>query len=124
MYKITKEFHFCAAHKIQGLAEGHPCSRLHGHNYIVKVELRKETLDSIGFIKDYGELKPIKEWIDRALDHRYLNEILIINPTAENIAEYLFHKFKPQFPDLFAIEISETPKTNARYEFKNPKYEG
>jgi len=34
----------------------------------------------------------------------------------ENMSKYIFDKFKPQFPLLFAVEMSETPKTNCRYE--------
>ena len=30
--------------------------------------------------------------------------------------ERFFDKFKEQFPELSAIEMSETPKTNCRYE--------
>lgn len=39
MFRITKEFHFSASHQLTGLPEDHQCARLHGHNYIVEVEL-------------------------------------------------------------------------------------
>ena len=68
MYKIRKEFNFSAGHHLEGLPKGHPCGREHGHNYIVTVELITIELDSTGFVQDYGELKPIKEWIDTHLD--------------------------------------------------------
>jgi 6-pyruvoyltetrahydropterin/6-carboxytetrahydropterin synthase len=119
MFKITKEFHFSAGHKVEGLKEGHPCARFHGHNYIVRVELSAENLDQIGMVQDYGELKPIKEYIDRELDHQYLNTVLDFNPTAELMAYHFCRKWKEQFPLISAIEISETPKTNARYEPTN-----
>lgn len=116
MYKITKEFHFSAGHHLDGLPTNHPCARMHGHNYIVLVELTGTTLDDNGFVRDYGELKPLKDFIDNALDHKYLNDFLPFNPTAENIAKHLFETFKSMIPELSAISISETPKTNARYE--------
>jgi len=39
-----------------------------------------------------------------------------LNPTAENIAKFLFDIFKKQFPLLFRVEVKETPKTRAIYE--------
>jgi 6-pyruvoyltetrahydropterin/6-carboxytetrahydropterin synthase len=53
--------------------------------------------------------------IDETLDHRHLNDVFLCNPTAENIAKELFKTFRVQFPQLTAIEVSETPKTNCKY---------
>lgn len=118
MYKISKEFAFSAAHQLHGLPDNHPCSRLHGHNYVVTVHLKSETLDETGFVQDYNALKSVKTYIDEHLDHRNLNDILApLNSSAENLAKMLFDVFKPQFPKLYAIEVSETPKTSAIYEF-------
>jgi 6-pyruvoyltetrahydropterin/6-carboxytetrahydropterin synthase len=118
MYTITKEFHFSASHQLNGLRDEHPCSRVHGHNYVIKVELQAPFLtEDTLFVQDYGELKSIKDWIDDKLDHRHLNDVIPGNPTAENIAYFIFHQWKRQYPLLSAIEVSETPKTNARYEF-------
>lgn len=115
MFTITKEFHFSASHQLTGLNEDHPCSRLHGHNYILKVELKGHT-DDIGFVQDYNDLKPIKEFVSDYLDHKHLNDVFAFNPTSENICRHLFEIFRIDFPKISAIEISETPKTNCRYE--------
>ena len=37
------------------------------------------------------------------------------NPTAELIAKHFYDLFKPYFPQISAIHISETPKTWAVY---------
>lgn len=117
MYKISKQFMFSAAHSLNGLPTEHPCSRLHGHNYVVTIHLKSETLTSTGFVRDYNELNPVRKYIDEALDHRNLNDILEpLNSSAENIAKLIYDKFKPQFPELYAVEVSETPKTSAIYE--------
>lgn len=127
MYTIRKEFHFSASHILEGLVKGHPCGRLHGHNYKVVVELRSAELDEKGFVKDYGDLKPIKEHIDQVLDHQHLNDVFKreidsmgvirpMQPSAENIAKALFDRYKEFFRELYAIEVCETPKTMARYE--------
>lgn len=116
MYKISKQFSFSASHILEGLPQGHPCSRLHGHNYMVTVHLKSDSLNDAGFVKDYRELSIVKNYLDEILDHRHLNDILGFNPTAELIAKHLYDTFKPQLPELYAIEVSESPKTTAIYE--------
>jgi len=117
MYKISKEFSFSAAHSLSGLPAEHPCSRLHGHNYVVVVHLRAKELNRQGFVRDYHELHIVKDYIDATLDHRNLNDILApLNSSAENLAKMLYDLFKTQLPELYAIEVRETPKTSAIYE--------
>ncbi len=116
MYKISKQFSFSASHILEGLPADHPCTRMHGHNYVVTIHLKSETLDEKGFVKDYRELQIIKDYIDKHLDHRHLNDIFDVNPTAENIAKKLYDLFAIQIPQIYAVEISETPKTSAIYE--------
>lgn len=116
MFKIVKEFHCCSSHQLIGLPDEHPCSRNHGHNYIIKVELKSETLNEVGFVVDYRELGVIKEFIDDNMDHQFLNDVFAFNPTAENMCKFLYEKFHTIFPEISAVEVSETPKTNARYE--------
>jgi queuosine biosynthesis protein QueD len=116
MYRISKQFSFSASHILEGLPADHPCTRMHGHNYVVTIHLKSETLDEKGFVKDYRELQIIKDYIDKHLDHRHLNDIFDVNPTAENIAKKLYDLFVIQIPQIYAVEISETPKTSAIYE--------
>ena len=117
MYKISKQFSFSASHALFNLAEEHPCSRLHGHNYEVTIYLRSRELNEAGFVVDYKSLGFVKEHIDKTLDHRNLNEIMSpLNPSSENIAKMLYDIFKPQLPQLYAVGVSETPKTFAIYE--------
>ncbi len=116
MYKINKEFHFSSSHQLCGLHESHPCSRLHGHNYVANFHFKSEELNEVGFVIDYRSLETIKDYLDGVLDHHHLNEVLPFNPTAENIAKFLYDKFKGEFYQLYKVEISETPKTKAVYE--------
>ena len=115
MFTISKEFHFSASHQLMGLRSDHPCGRMHGHNYIIRIFL-KGSPNIDGFVQVYGELKPISQWIDETLDHKHLNDVFDFQPSVENISKYIYDRFKNQFPLLSAIEISETPKTNCRYE--------
>jgi len=89
---------------------------VHGHNYVVTVHLKSETLDEYGFVKDYKSLKNVKQFIDDTLDHRCLNDQLSEPPTSENLARFLYEQFKPEIPELYAVEVSETPRTSCIYE--------
>lgn len=123
MYQISKRFDFSASHQLHGVPEGHPCARLHGHNYVVEVVIEAMTLDDRGFARvDYLELAPFKAWIDERLDHRHLNEVMPeIEPTAENLAKVLFDVARQiAGPHVVEVGVSETPKTWARYRVKGP----
>ncbi|MFE1957595.1 6-pyruvoyl tetrahydropterin synthase family protein [Streptomyces sp. NPDC059479] len=119
MLTITKEFHFSASHVLDRLPSWHPCARMHGHNYIVVLELsaRREDLTEPGFVRDYRDLDAFKKWMDDTLDHRHLNEAMGggISPSAENLAVWIFDLWKERFPELMAVRVSETPKTWAEY---------
>ena len=116
MFRISKQFHFSAAHQLNLLPDDHPCSRLHGHNYIVEAVLESEKLDHRGFVVDYNELDPINTFINENLDHLNLNDVLTEATTAENIARFLYERFKPLFPALAKMRVSESPRTWAEYE--------
>jgi len=122
MFTIAKRFDFAASHQLRYLAiarPDHQCARLHGHNYIVEVELASATLNDDGFVRDYGELAPIKHYIDGVLDHRHLNDVLHDATgratTAEALARHLYEQFVGVVPELVAVRVSETPKTWAEY---------
>lgn len=116
MFEITKEFHFSASHQLSGLPETHPCSRLHGHNYIVRVHLAAEELNGVGFVRDYRELNELKRYIDDWWDHHHLNDEFDFNPTAENMARHLYElSHQMGLTETVAVAVSETPKTWATY---------
>jgi 6-pyruvoyltetrahydropterin/6-carboxytetrahydropterin synthase len=115
MFTIKKEFHFSASHQLEILPDDHQCARLHGHNYIVEVVLRSEELNEYGFVVDYGDLKPLKRYIDNTLDHRHLNDIFDFHTSAENIARHLYYWCKARWSQTYMVRVSETPKTWAEY---------
>lgn len=115
MYKITKHFHFSASHQIRSLPNGHPCKELHGHNYIVIIELCSRELNEYGFVVDLSELASLKEMIDTNLDHKHLNDVLPYEPTTENLARFLYDWAKTRWAQTCCIKVSETPKIWAEY---------
>lgn len=119
-FTISKDFEWSASHQLVGLPPEHPCSRMHGHNYVARVQLQGDTLDAGGFLLDYRELAPIKRWVDDTLDHRHLNDALHTDmPTAELMARYLAGLVVNLAPVpegvLVAVAVSETPKTWATF---------
>jgi 6-pyruvoyltetrahydropterin/6-carboxytetrahydropterin synthase len=115
MYRIWKKFRFSASHQLAGLPDDHQCSRLHGHNYLIEVELSSETLDATGFVIDFGELKAIKKVIDEVYDHRHLNDIFDFNPTAENMAKAMYDSWKIGYPQITAVRVQETETSWGEY---------
>lgn len=116
MFTIYKEYHFSASHQLAYLPEEHPCSRMHGHNYVVEVELQGKDLNEYGFVQDYRDLDPLKKYIDDTLDHRHLNDVLgERGTTAEQIAKFLYDWCKKTWPQTVAVRVRETPKTCAEY---------
>ncbi len=116
MYRITKEFHFSASHQLSHLPSDHQCSRLHGHNYIVVVELAAAELDADGFVRDYSDLSVLKRHIDDTLDHRHLNDVFGHEKvTSEFLARHFFEWCRERFPETSSARVSETPKTWAEY---------
>lgn len=116
MFKITKEFNFSASHQLLGLPPDHPCARLHGHNYLVELELSSANLNRYGFVRDYRELDAFKKYIDEEIDHRHLNEVFSTDfVTAEFLAQTFFAWCRSRWPEITAVRISETARTWAEY---------
>jgi 6-pyruvoyltetrahydropterin/6-carboxytetrahydropterin synthase len=116
MFTITKEFNFSASHQLLSLPADHPCARLHGHNYLVELELSSETLNQYGFVRDYRELDAFKRYLDEEIDHRHLNEVFGTDfVTAEYLAQTFFAWCRSRWPEIAAVRVSETSRTWAEY---------
>ena len=90
-----------------------PCHDLHGHTWKAVFVLE-------GPIKEDGmvcDFKLVKKLLDEQLpDHQFLND-LVSNPTAENLAQYLFDKtstaLAPHGLTLKTVEIWESDNAAA-----------
>ena len=54
---LFKDFTFEAAHHLPHVPEGHKCGRLHGHSFMVRLEITGEVDPHTGWIMDFAELK-------------------------------------------------------------------
>lgn len=107
MYYITKTLEISAAHHLE-LDYESKCTRLHGHNWKIKVFCRARELDRNGMVCDFTH---IKATVHR-LDHQNLNDLLPFNPTAENIARWITE----QVPNCYRAEVQESEGNMAAYE--------
>lgn len=82
---------FAAAHSLRGY-DG-DCAKLHGHNWKVEVQVCGNRLNDIGMLIDFKKIKQHAKQAVEELDHTFLNDhphFQRVNPTAENIAQYLY----------------------------------
>lgn len=119
-YRMKIVTDFAAAH----LLRDYPgvCSRLHGHNWKVEVDVVARDLDHVGMGLDFGDIKAATRELIGTLDHRNLNDLPPfdkINPTAENIAAYMYQRLSKEINDervkVDAITIWETERACVTY---------
>ncbi len=117
--KIVSDF--ASAHRLRGYPGA--CSRLHGHNWKVEVEVAVEMLDEIGMGIDFKAIRKATRLVTDELDHHFLNEVTpfdTINPTAENIAAYIFNGVAERLNNaritVKAVTLWETERACVRYQ--------
>lgn len=113
MYKIRKQFKFEGAHQLYNAYSKACTDCIHGHSYLVEVFFESSNLDETGMVIDFGKINALfKGYIDEYWDHslimpdlfskKYLDllaeynkklNIVSYNPTAENMAKYMFQEF-------------------------------
>ena len=117
MYELTVEAQFDSAHCLRGY-EG-ACENLHGHTYRVMVSCQGSELDHLGMLVDFKRLKKELGEIVSYLDHRYLNDLPEFqesNPTAENIARFVFEEMRKRLGGgICKSTVWETPTSAASY---------
>ncbi len=116
MYSIKVKANFSSAHNLRGYKG--KCEQLHGHNWEVEVMISKRELDKIGMVMDFKLLKNKLNALLEKLDHKYLNDIVYfkkVNPTSENIAQYIFENLKLRVPLIQSVTVWESNNASATY---------
>ena len=114
--RVVREFTFEAAHLLPQVPSGHKCARLHGHSFKVEVICEGEIDDTTGWLVDFGDIKIAFEPLMDQLDHRYLNDVPgLENPTAENIARWVWARLKGRLPHLTRVTVAETCSARVEY---------
>jgi 6-pyruvoyltetrahydropterin/6-carboxytetrahydropterin synthase len=98
------------------------CSRMHGHNWKLEVEVTATTLNEHGMGMDFKTIKTATRKLAKTLDHRYLNDIPpfdTVNPTAENIAQYFYQNLSKTInidtAKISGVTLWETDRACVRY---------
>ena len=120
MYEVTVKTGFSAAQQLR-LYDG-KYENLHGHNWSAVVAVEADELDAMGVGIDFVRLKKFVEEILGELDYQNINEIPPFdkqNPSAENIARWLFLKLKEKVNTpgtrVKRVEIYEMEGCGASY---------
>jgi 6-pyruvoyltetrahydropterin/6-carboxytetrahydropterin synthase len=131
MFQVTREIDFCYGHRL--LDYDGKCKNLHGHNAKVLITLEAKSLDGLGMVLDFADIKRVvQKWIDDHLDHRMIlrrddpvvetllqmGEPLMLvdqNPTAENIAKLIAEYGLEQGFPVVEVRLWETPRCSATY---------
>ena len=115
---------FASAHTLRDYPGA--CSRMHGHNWKVELEVVATKLNDIGIAIDFKQMKQTANEVCDQLDHRYLNELepfTEINPTAENIAAWLYTEISKRLNNetvkVSALTLWETERACVRYTEEN-----
>ena len=120
MFELTVKSSFAAAHRLRDYSG--KCENLHGHNWVVEVQVGAESLNAIGLAIDFKDLKSATDTVLERLDHKFLNDLEPFkdeNPSSENIARWIFEALKERlvaFPvSLRQVSVWENPNSCATY---------
>lgn len=119
-YTLKVLTEFASAHTLAGYPGA--CSRMHGHNWKVEVEVIAGALDETGMAIDFKRIKQAANEVGNRLDHRYLNDIPPfdrLNPTAENIAAWFFQELSrnlnTEHAKVHSVTLWETDRACVKY---------
>ncbi len=119
MFAIEIKENFRAAHHLElpgGKTEDH-----HLHDWQVIAEVQAEKLDKIGTVMDFHKLQKFLNEILQPVNGKDLNRIdyfADLNPSAENVAKYIYEKLEPKLPyrvKLICVRVMEEPDCWAKF---------
>lgn len=123
-YQLKVVTEFASAHTLRNYPGA--CSRMHGHNWKVELEAVTSQLDDVGMGVDFKVMKQAANEVGDELDHQYLNDLkpfTEINPTAENIAAYMYKEISTRINSdtikVTALTLWETERACVRYSEEN-----
>ena len=116
MYIVSKRFEVAGCHSLR-LPYQSKCANLHGHNWIVDVEISADKLNADGMVMDFTIIKKVV----MKLDHSSFNGYTCsecghhpkgifpdeINTTAENIAKWIASQIQDELDTIFRRDRAE-----------------
>jgi len=131
MYSVALTIEFCYGHRL--LNYQGKCSRLHGHNGRVEIEIRSAALNHQSMVADFTDIDAsVRSWIDEHIDHRLILHrddplvavlkkhdepvfVMDSDPTAESIARLICDVAKQRGLEVYRVRLWETPAGVASY---------
>jgi 6-pyruvoyltetrahydropterin/6-carboxytetrahydropterin synthase len=119
MFTVSVETHFWASHRLT-LPDGSK-EPAHSHNFAVIADVGTEMVGDMGLVMDFRRLKAMLDNIVAEFDNVALDGIDYFeqnNPTAENVAKYIYEKLQPELPKdvkLEAVRVTEEPGCLAKF---------
>lgn len=119
MFTISIQTHFRALHQL--ILPNGSKEPPHSHNWVVKTSVCSDTLNDMGVVMDFGQLKSAVEIITSEFDNISMDRIDYFqrnNPSAENVAKYIYEKLAPKLQKelkLRSIKVEEEPGCWAEY---------
>ena len=105
--RIVKSMSFDAAHFLEHDPDARPYARMHGHSFMMEVEIEGEPAADTGWVVDFGDVSEALDRLRETLDHRLLNEIEgLERPTLENICQWAAKRLSPDLPGLRQVRVS------------------
>ncbi len=122
MFELTIDAEFCAAHALSIAGVREP---VHGHNWRVTITVVGPTLDADGLLCDFHTVQGALDAILDPLRNADLNALPAfarVNPSAENVAQYIAAQLsdaldEPLAPHahVAAVRVTEAPGCAATY---------
>jgi 6-pyruvoyltetrahydropterin/6-carboxytetrahydropterin synthase len=119
LFTVSVETHFWASHRLT-LPDGSK-EPLHHHNWFVTADVSGSELDSMGLVMDFRRLKAIVDNIVADFGNSPLEKLDYFqrnNPSAENVAKYIYEKLEPELPKdlkLSHIRVVEQPGCSVKF---------
>lgn len=113
---IFRIYYLQCARRLPALPDSHPCSRLHGHTFTVKITLRGPVDPVQAWVTDFSVVDAAWQRIHAQLDHRFLNDIAgLQNPTSETLAVWLWKALQADLPMLASVSVMEGQEMGCIY---------
>lgn len=117
MFTISVEKRFWASHQL-ALPDGSKEPK-HHHNWSVTADVGSGSLNSMGLVMDFGQLKKLLSDIVAELDNTTLDSTDYFqknSSSAENVAKYIHEKLRTKLPKaviLQSVKVVEEPGCSA-----------
>ena len=120
MFEVAYETTFCATHTLH--RGGGPVEPQHGHDWRVEVVAQGETLDPLGVVVDFEQLKAAAGAVCRRFHYGDVTshpDFAGQSPSAEAVARYFFREVRRAMGEegakLVRVRVWEAPGCSATY---------